>query len=230
MRRLVILAIPLLFLAWLPLAQASEFSGRVTLASEYIYRGLAMSAGDPALQLGLDYAHDSGFFVGLWGSTIDLSTPVSQRDYELDYYAGYHHQFRAPLSVTASVLRYTYPGQEGAQDYDYTEYLLNATWFERLSLELGFTDDLYGHSTRSQHWEVQLDWPIASAWVVGATLGRNDMSDAGLPKYYYWDVGASARFSRLMVDLRWFDNEHPPAYAFPRTAGSRIVVSLSVPF
>ena len=53
-------------LAWAPITVASEFSGVATLTSEYIYRGLKMSNGDPALQMGLDYEHDTGLFVGVF--------------------------------------------------------------------------------------------------------------------------------------------------------------------
>lgn len=215
---------------WLPDTRASELSGSATLTSEYIYRGLAMSDGDPAFQLGLDYAHDSGFFIGAWGSTIDLGGPASQRDYELDFYAGYHHQFQAPFTATVTLLRYTYPGQEGFHDYDYNELLLSATWREHYSIEFGYTNDLYGHDVSSRHWEVQFDWPIANAWVVGAALGRNDLSEYGGSRYYYWNVGASARYSRLIVDVRWFDNESPYGFVAAASAGSQFVLSLSVPF
>ena len=70
-------------------AAASEFSGAVTLTSEYISRGQAVSGGNPALQVALDYGHDSGFFGGLWASTIDVINPFSVRERELDFYLGY---------------------------------------------------------------------------------------------------------------------------------------------
>jgi hypothetical protein len=95
---------------------------------------------------------------------------------------------------------------------------------------LGYTDDLYGHDVSSHHWELQFEWPVANAWVVTATLGRNDMSNAGVSKYYYWDVGASARYSRLIVDLRWFDNEQPEGFAAPLSANSQLVLALSLAF
>jgi len=214
----------------LPLAQASELSGSATLTSEYIYRGLAMSDGDPALQAGIDYDHDSGFFAGAWASTIDVYSASGEREYELDYYAGFHYEPQAPVSGSVSLLHYTYPGSSGAHSYDYTELLVNATWRELLSVELGYTNDLYGHDVSSHHWELQFEWPVANAWVVSATLGRNDMTNAGVSKYYYWDVGASARYSRLIVDLRWFDNEQADGFAYPLSAGSQLVLGLSLAF
>jgi uncharacterized protein (TIGR02001 family) len=71
-----------------PDANTSELSGIATLTSEYIYRGFAMSDGDPALQLALNYEHETGLFIGVWANTIDLSSAMGQRAMELDYYAG----------------------------------------------------------------------------------------------------------------------------------------------
>lgn len=211
--------------------QASELSARLTLTTEYIYRGLQRSDGDPAFQLGLDYEHGSGLFAGLWGSTVDIRTPSSERDLEVDYYAGYHHQFAEDFSTAVTVLRYTYPGTSGgvsARDYDYTEFLASATWRQRYSIEMGYTDDWSGLGTTSRHWEVQGEYPIFDSWLMTATLGRHDLSNVGASNYLYWDVGASARFSRLIVDLRWFDNENPGGFIANASAGSQIVLSLSL--
>ena len=58
----------------------------------------------------------------------------------------------------------------------------------------------------------------------GAGLGGNDLSDLNTAHYLHWDVGASARVSRLTFDLRWYDNE--PANTL--SAGSQLVLSVSV--
>jgi len=214
----------------LPAAAASEFSGLATLTSKYIYRGLEMSDGDPALQMGLDYEHDTGFFVGVWASTIDIQTAMGSRDTELDYYAGFHYATDAPVTATITLLRYSYPGQTGMHSYDYNEVLVGASWRERYSIELGYTSDLYGLDRTARHWELRSEWPVASAWVIGATLGGNDMSDAGVSRYLHWDVGASARFSRLTFDLRWYDNELPDGFAALLSANSQLVLSISASF
>ena len=211
-------------------AAASEFSGVATLTTEYIYRGLEMSDGDPALQLGLDYLHDTGLFVGVWASTIDIRSAMGERDTELDYYGGFHYAAESPFTATITVLRYSYPGQTGMHSYDYTEVLVGATWRERYSIELGYTSDLYGLDRIARHWELRSEWPVANAWVIGAALGGNDMSDAGVSHYLHWDVGASARFSRLTFDLRWYDNEQPDGFAALSSADSQLVLSISAAF
>ena len=217
-------------LACTPNATASDLSGVATLTSEYIYRGLKMSDGDPALQLGLDYEHDTGLFVGIWASTIDLRSAMGNRDTELDYYAGYHYVSKSPITANVTLLRYSYPGRTGMHNYDYNEVLVGATWREQYSIELGYTSNFYGLDRIGRHWELRSEWPIANAWVIGAALGGNDMSDAGVSQYLHWDVGASARFSRLIVDLRWYDNEQPDGFAAQSSADSQVVLSISAAF
>ncbi len=209
---------------------ASELTGFASLTSEYIYRGLALSDGNPAVQFGLDYEFDAGTFIGVWASTIDLRSAMGKREIELDYYFGYHYESKAQISATVTVLRYTYPGQTGSHSYDHNELLLTATWRERYSIEYGYTNDLFGLDSIGRHWELRSEWPVANAWVVSAALGRNDLSDIGVSKYLHWDVGASARISHLALDLRWYDNETPDGFAAQVSAGSRFVVSLSVAF
>ena len=213
-----------------PNAAASEFSGMATLTSEYIYRGLEMSEGDPALQLGLDYEHDTGLFLGVWASTIDIRTPMGSRDTELDYYAGFHYAAKSPITATLTLLHYSYPGQTGMHSYDYNEVLVGATWHERYSIELGYTSNLYGLDRIGRHWELRSEWPVANSWVIGAALGGNDMSDAGVSRYLHWNVGASARLSRLTFDLRWYDNEQPNGFAARSSANSQVVLSISTAF
>ena len=208
----------------------AEFTGIAALTSEYIYRGLAQSDGNPALQFGLDYAFDAGMFVGAWASTIDLQSGIGKREIELDYYIGYRYESQAPLSATVTVLRYTYPGQTGSHPYDHNELFLSATWRERYSIEYGYTNDLFGLDSTGRHWELRSEWPVANAWVISAALGRNDLSDIGVSEYLHWNIGASARISYLALDLRWYDNESLDGFAAQISAGSRFVVSISAGF
>ncbi len=211
-------------------AMPDGLSGIVTLTSQYIYRGLAVSDGDPAAQLGLDYEHESGMFGGVWASSIDIASRFSERDTELDFYLGYHFAPEGPLALTATVIRYTYPGQTGPFDYDYDEALFSATLYDSLSLEIGFARELYGLGGNGRHWELRYDRPVESAWVLSAGLGRNDLKDYGGYRYLHWDLGASARYQRLTFDLRWYDNERPGAGIGGQSAGSALVLALSAAF
>lgn len=64
----------------------AELSGNVGVVSEYLFRGFSQGSG-AAVQGGLDYSSESGFYVGTWGSTIGYAgSPGST---EVDFYAGF---------------------------------------------------------------------------------------------------------------------------------------------
>jgi uncharacterized protein (TIGR02001 family) len=227
-RRFAVLALA----CWsLPSLASADFNAYGTVTSEYIYRGLAVSGGDPALQLAVDYQHQSGLFAGAWASRVRLRGPRSSRDVELDYYAGYHHDGPGRWSGTVTLMRYTYPGTEGDFDYDHNEWLLSAQWAQRFRADLGYTRDLYGTGRTGRHAQLSAYWPIMGGWTLTGALGRNDLSSLGVGSYFHWDVGASASYSRLTLDLRWYDNESIYSGGFGgQAAGSRLVVSLSAAF
>jgi uncharacterized protein (TIGR02001 family) len=126
------------------LAEASPFTGNFTIASEYLYRGIAQTRGKPALQGGFDYAHPSGAYVGVWGSNISwISDAVAgaSASLELDVYGGYKGS-AGPLGYDVGVLTYNYPGTgkpSGNGKPDTTEIYGGLSW-EWLTVK-------YSHST-----------------------------------------------------------------------------------
>ena len=47
-----------------PVAAQSEWSGNVNLVSQYRFRGIDQSWGQPALQGGVDYKNTNGWYAG----------------------------------------------------------------------------------------------------------------------------------------------------------------------
>ncbi|MGH8516426.1 MAG: TorF family putative porin [Panacagrimonas sp.] len=58
-------------------------TGNVGAFSEYMFRGIGQSGG-AAVQGGLDYAHDTGLYIGTWASNIGFAGGT-----EMDVYGGY---------------------------------------------------------------------------------------------------------------------------------------------
>ena len=228
MKKPALISVALVVLPW-HLA-AADVSGRVTLASEYIFRGQAYSDHNPALQAGIDYAHASGFFLGAWASTVDLVSPFGRRDVEVDYYAGWHFSGESRLAAALTLMRYTYPVQDSSFDYDYTEMVATVTWDGRYLLEYGYTDDVYGFGVSASHVELRADWPLPNALVVSAGLGLHDLGNIGSSRYVYGDLGISARIARFTFDLRWYDSDRPDGFPGRLSAGSRLVGAVSVGF
>jgi uncharacterized protein (TIGR02001 family) len=115
-----------------------KFTGNISLVSQYIFRGLSQTNGDPALQGGVDYSHASGLYVGTWLSNISWftdqnanikSAPVSlaspgsvgapytpnqsnAASLEWDFYAGFKNSFAGgDWNYDVGVIQYYYPGR-----------------------------------------------------------------------------------------------------------------------
>jgi uncharacterized protein (TIGR02001 family) len=98
-----------------PAAPESTLGYNVGVVSEYRYRGLGQTKGDPALQGGADYAHSSGFYVGAWGSNIkwikeagiNANDTTVKGPTELDMYGGYKFE-ASGVAYDVGYLRYEY--------------------------------------------------------------------------------------------------------------------------
>ena len=106
-------------------ASPHTFTGNVGVYSQYVFRGLAQTNGDPAIQGGLDYAHSSGFYLGVWGSNVSwlrenlsvgpapvaiAGTYAQGGSLELDLYAGYKGGIgSSDFTYDVGVLKYWYP-------------------------------------------------------------------------------------------------------------------------
>lgn len=102
-------------------ATTSDFtiSGNAAIVSEYRFRGVDLSGGDPAIQGGVDVSHSSGVYVGVWGSSLDEDT-VGYGHSELDVFAGWTGEVTPGVTVDVGALAYLYPNA-GPGDFDYYE-------------------------------------------------------------------------------------------------------------
>lgn len=103
---------------------ASPLSFNLSLASEYRYRGIAQSRLQPALQGGVDYAAESGFYIGAWGSTIKWIKDAPYNggaNVEIDVYGGYKTEIASGLTLDVGALTYVYPGNDLNPKADTTE-------------------------------------------------------------------------------------------------------------
>jgi uncharacterized protein (TIGR02001 family) len=94
-------------------ASAGEWSSTITAISDYDFRGVSLSAKDPALQASVDWAADNGFYAGAWASNLDYGSEYDG-NLELDLYAGYAGETGTGLGYDAGLVYYTYPGSSSS--------------------------------------------------------------------------------------------------------------------
>ena len=69
-------------------ATYAQWSANVGVTNNYLWRGLTQSINEPAVQGGIDYASDSGFYVGTWASNVSYDSDDAY-SYEHDVYFGW---------------------------------------------------------------------------------------------------------------------------------------------
>lgn len=92
---------------------------KVSLYSEYEYRGISQTSEKPALQFNLDYSHPSGLYAGMFLTNIkwlkdlkDLGLIEKDSKVELDLFAGYKFEVVKDVTLDIGYLRYEYPGMK----------------------------------------------------------------------------------------------------------------------
>jgi uncharacterized protein (TIGR02001 family) len=111
-----------------PAPEVSPITANVTVVNDYRYRGISQTNFKPAIQGGFDYAHESGFYIGNWNSSISwisdyygnnggLAGKNTASQYgqvsssiEMDFYAGIKKELIGEgFASDLGVLQYYYP-------------------------------------------------------------------------------------------------------------------------
>lgn len=104
-----------------------DISGNAAVTTDYRFRGVSFSDEDIAIQGGIDIGHESGFYVGIWGSSLEedadevllFGTPTATSPSifktgnfghtEIDVYIGWSGEVSSGVEVDVGVLYYLYP-------------------------------------------------------------------------------------------------------------------------
>ena len=106
--------------------EVSPVTANVTITNDYRYRGISQTNYQPAIQGGFDYAHESGFYIGNWNSTINWVSNTTNNGVkapiEMDFYGGFKKELIAEgFASDFGVLQYYYPQTGG----NYNAMMLN---------------------------------------------------------------------------------------------------------
>ncbi len=186
-------------------------TGGVTLVSDYRFRGISFSAEDPAIQGTINVNHSSGFYVGVWGSSID-DTPVYGHT-EIDLYAGYTTEIASGTAIDVGLLYYYYPnGDDAFGNSDYFEpYASIKTTIGPVSAKLGAAYAFDQSALAGDNIYVFTDLGLGipgTPVTLAAHLGWSDGSLAFGGNYFDWSLGADVALgSGLVAGVRYIDTD-----------------------
>ena len=172
-------------------SHAGEWSANAAMTSNYIWRGLTQTENEAAVQGGIDYSHESGFYVGTWASNVNYGAG-DVYSYEHDIYAGFAFD-TGDVSWDFGYLYYNYDseaefdfgevyGSVGIGAFSATLYVLaNTEADEGPDQDFGFGQAFYG--------SLNYGFTVGNGVDVGLHLGYHDGDFAeafnGNEKGYY---------------------------------------------
>lgn len=110
-------------------------TGNVAMVTDYRFRGISLSAGDPAIQGAINVNHSSGFYVGAWGSSLEDSPVYGSM--ELDVYAGWTGSIANGVTADVGLLYYVYPNGNVGDANVFEPYASLATTMGPVSAKVG---------------------------------------------------------------------------------------------
>jgi uncharacterized protein (TIGR02001 family) len=188
-----------------------DFSATVAFTTDYLFRGISQTDEDVALQPTLDWNHESGVYLGMWGSNVDFKDGSSQL--ELDVYGGYASEHEG-VSYDVVIVGYLYPGADRDLDLDFVEVSLALGYdFGLASVNTGVavSPDFQGATGVGAHIGAGVGVPIPiemlEKYGVAADFnyGYQDIEDGG--SYSHWNAGLSAEVYGFGLDLRYVGND-----------------------
>ncbi len=223
------------------LASDNTFTANVGLVTNYVYRGITQTTHKPALQGGVDYAHASGFYAGLWGSNVSWikdsgALASGDKALELDTYLGFKGA-AADVSYDIGAVRYNYLGTStvaaGFTTADTAELYGAATykWFTAkysYSLLDGFLT--FPGTKGTSYFDLSASYTLEGPGVtLGAHYGKQDIKNFSAASYTDYKLSASKDFSGYVVGAALTGTNVGPAWTYA-TGGNwgKTVLALSV--
>lgn len=160
-----LLRVVALLVMGVPAAQA-QFSSTITAVSDYDFRGVSLSAKDPALQASADYAFSNGFAIGAWASNVDFGDDAT---YELDLYANYTGKINDTFSWTAGITHYQW---DSTVVGDYAEAFVGIGVGD-FSAKHWYADDYGDLGVGAWYTEVNYSVSVSEAVSLGFHAGFN---------------------------------------------------------
>lgn len=174
----------------------AAFTGNIGVYSKYILRGITTvpENDEPSIQGGVDYTHDSGLYLGYWGSNLGYADPGKSNGFENDFYGGFAGS-AGPVNYSIGLIQYLYLHLE---NFDGLEIVGTAgTGPVTLGFKYLAKDVVWGNKGDT-YWTLNYKTALPMDFSFGATLGYYTYEESG--KYIADSVKDSA-FRHLDLNL-----------------------------
>jgi uncharacterized protein (TIGR02001 family) len=186
-------------------AASAQLSGTLSVVSDYRYRGISLSQQKPAAQASVDYDDPSGFYGGLFGSTVELAGESTTSAQALAYVGwvlpvgnGFHWDLGGDYSVFSD-----------GHSYDFGE-LYTGIGASNFNVRVHYSPNYFGFDQPSWYGEVNGSVPLGNDFALFAHLGflRPVGQVATYPTSSVrnpvdWRVGVERDFGGFNIQVAW---------------------------
>ncbi len=217
---------------------ASPFSANVGFTTDYIFRGIAQTSHNPAIQGGVDYAHASGLYAGVWGSNVSWiadsgAVATGSVTMELDTYFGFRNSFADDFSYDVGFVRYNYLGSYtpaagfAKADTDEVYGAIGYKWITaKYSYGLGQFLTVPG-AAGTNYFELNANVPVGdSGFTVAGHVGKQTYKGAtaaafvNSPTYTDYKLGVTKDIGGYLVGLAYTSTNASPFYTYANNGGN----------
>ncbi len=193
-------------------------TGGATVVSDYRFRGISQTDKNFAVQGNLTISHDSGLYVGLWGSSID-DYVAAGGDQEIDIIAGFKKEVASGTTIDVGATYYYYPGSSNVipnYNSDFVEFYgavsgtlgpvtAKATVFyapkqSALSVGAGNEDNVY---LRGDFSAAIPNTPVSLTASFGYSFGPSFITIGD--EYADWSLGATYTKKNITLGVAYVD-------------------------
>ncbi len=163
-------------------------SYNVGVTSDYRFRGIAQTSFKPALQAGVDFAHKSGFYLGVWGSNVSWVKDfalATNGSLEIDLYGGYKGEISKDFTYDLGAIRYQYPGNTAATNANTTE-LYGALTYGLVTAKYSRSAGNFianPNSSGSAYFEVAATFDLGNGFTLTPRVGRQTVANGSVYDY-----------------------------------------------
>ncbi|MCH4152147.1 MAG: TorF family putative porin [Sphingobium sp.] len=176
-------------------------TGGAALVSDYRFRGLSQSGEEAAVQGWATIGHESGFYAGFWGSSINFANGT-----EVDAIVGYSTSL-GDVTVDGGVTYYIYPGSTYSSDV-FEPYLSVSGQLGPVKAKVGAAYIFEGQNAALDQDNIYLYTDLSAA-VPGTPLtvkghyGYNDGFIGAGGNYSDYSIGAEASWKALTFGVSY---------------------------
>jgi uncharacterized protein (TIGR02001 family) len=182
-------------------ASPHTFAAKISVYSEYEFRGISQTSEKPALQLNLDYSHSSGIYAGAFLTNIEWLKDTAESlgghtrgGTELDLFIGWKKEIVQDVTLDVGYLRYEYPRSTDfftAPKVNTDELWIGASW-KFLSAKYSYTvSDAFGFvdSKGSQFLELNIAYPLTDKITLTGQIAKAEFENNSFFDYTVYKIG-----------------------------------------